>query len=311
MDSALSLRKLQSAGAFLAARWDIGETPWPHVSLLEARQSLVDGHGIFRLSFWQRLEAAERDLATRGFHEPHLMLRVPRSEVHRALVGWTCEEDDFLPGQADLLWATRMVEDHDVSLSNQGVPLSAFEVWEPRRATWQPWYEADRLLPDSTRMPAAGWAPITVQLKDGDVALAYWKVLPSAIPDSSPAFWVLLNLGDTSRGTLRSQDAAIADVARRLVDGPVAAVDLTDLGVLTIYPTRGHVWLQQLALVREPVASAGWLARRLERALGVSSTVLRAHPHGWTASANLWELVRRSGLSYVKTEFAAATWTGA
>ena len=311
VDSASALRRLSDASEFLPKRWDCTARPWPHKSLIAARGSLPDGHGIFRLSFWQRKEPALQDLAMRGLHEPHIMVRISRTAVQQALRGWNFEEDDFLPGEADLIWSVHASTGaQSETFSRVGVPLRDFDVWNAADCSWQPWHEASPLLPDSSRMGAMGWFPIAMRTRQGGPVLAYWKLLPTPRWRSGPTHWLLLTLDEFARGTLGSEDGAITIAVRQLADGPLGSLGPSELAVLTVHATRDRVWMEQLAVEWEEGRADSWLAAWLRRLAGTSSGALRARPHAFEDSPALYELVRRSGLPVIKKEFAAATWSG-
>ncbi len=308
VDAALSLRKMQRASVFLPVRWDADPRQFRHASLVSAQSTLADGDGIFRMSFWQRRDTGDRDLRRRGSCDSHILLRVKRHTVARALVDWRIEEDDGLPGEADLIWAVRRVDDPDDGFSTVGVPLCEFEVFDPASGHWHSWYDAPALLPDHVRLPAAGWFPVVLRTTHG-AGLGYWKVLRAHLA-SGPAFWLLLTLDDTSRGTLGSQDEAVAAALSPVVLDSLGELHHRELGVLTISPTNDKAWLEELTLTWASSRASTWWSRLWRRADEPSSAVLHAHRHSYVTRTELNELVKRSGLPRIKPEFPARAWSG-
>lgn len=262
------------------------------------------------MSFWRRLSDADADLRTRGTVSPHLLLRARRNAVEQAFKGWSFEEDDFLPGQADLIWSAQPVLDVDSRFGATGVPLSSFEVWEPSAQAWRPWHAAPSLCPDTTRLPAAGWQPLALRTTFGPV-LGFWKVLPAPVDAVGPRFWLLLTLDDTAPGSLGSQNNAIATALQPVMLGPLAKFCPSELGVLTVYPTHDRVWTEQFAVDWRPVPPRSWLAAQVERLAGMPSEALHAFAHPCLGVSAVSELLRRSGLPHTKLEFAPRIWLAA
>ncbi len=311
VDSSIALRKIFGASDFLPKRWDSAAQPWPHKSLVAAQSALPEGHGIFRMSFWQRREPAERDLRARGHYQPYLMLRVRRTAVRRALVGWSFEEDDYLRGEADLIWSVHSAPHGNASsFGARGVPLREFEVWNGMAHGWQPWHGASALLPDSARLAPLGWQAITMRTRRGGPVLAYWKVVPAAANAGVPAYWLLLTLDECSQGSLGSDDDAVTSVVRRLSSGPLSALHSADFAVLTIWPTRDRIWMEQLKVTWGDARPYGWLARRVHSLAGMPTAQLCATRERLVGSEAELDLVRRSLLAAAKTEFPAAIWEG-
>jgi len=310
VDSAINLRKLSGETEFRPKRWDTTDNAWPHRSLLAAKAALRHSHGIFRISFWQSHVPAERDLRSREVYEPHLMLRIARSAVIRAFNGWAIEEDDFLPGEADLIWTAQATDSDSSSLFNaQGVPLHNFEVWNDERLRWEPWRLADALAPDCVRLGATGWQPIGLNTRQGGPVLAYWKITPPRPSVSiGPACWLLMMLDENSRGTLGSEAEAITEAVILLANGPLGALQPSQFGVLTVHATRDRIWTEQYKVAWESVLPDHLLARVWRQLRGQPSQRLRATLHHFISLSDEIELFRISHLPLTKREISDSTW---
>lgn len=104
VDAHVGLRAACGDTLFRPARWPHDGTGWKHADLIAAAADIPTTDAIYRISFWVNEQEARNDLAARGWLQPHVMLRVPRTAVAQALEGWTFRVDDFLPGRADLIW---------------------------------------------------------------------------------------------------------------------------------------------------------------------------------------------------------------
>lgn len=199
VDGLQGLRALYSDQYFAPARWDVGERPWPHAPLKSALERNPPENGLYLVCFWINEAAGRRDLAARSIlGDRNVLLRVPRLEVARALSGWTCEPDDYLPSTADMFWASVPWTTQDEHRLCGGIPLERFEAWSEQRG-WQPWAEAELLFSTPVRMRRAGWHPATVPTWGHDVP-CHWQFV-DLLTSKTAETWCLV-VPDRDRTTL-------------------------------------------------------------------------------------------------------------
>jgi hypothetical protein len=308
VDSLRSMRSLITDPILRPRRWDTQQDPWKHKALLEAQTSKTEQQGIYSISFWTDPDAAWRDLQCRGISTTHVLTRVQKSVVQSTFSEWHHEEDDSLQGEAALIWTCRSANDFSTYFYNDGVSVDQFEVLDNNQ--WVPWNEALNLLPDRVRLTRQGWQPIAMKTTQGGATIAYWMAV--RMPDQLKAkrgHWLLLTLDETARGSLGSDDAAIARVTRDLCMGPLHALH-TDLeGIMTLYPTRDKLWTQTFDVSIDPVHQGSWWKRMLHKLLDMQEQYI------WTAKQEplltqqqTSALIRASRLSIAKPEFPDWIW---
>ena len=235
IDNLRLMRSLLKDPMLRPKRWDAQSEPWRHESLLSARALKTDQDGIYRISFWSDPDAAWRDLQCRGRYEPHILTRIHKSVVERVFSGWRHEEDDFLPGEASLIWTCCPVDDYGDDFYNGGVPVDLLEVLDD--AKWTSWTDATCLLPDQVRLTRQGWQPIGMWTRQGGPVLAFWLVvkLPQDCDSEGKKHWLLLTMDETAQGTLGTENSAIAQVTRDLWTGPLNAISGDISGVMGVH----------------------------------------------------------------------------
>ena len=203
-----SLRGLQGMRDCLRARrWG----DFPHRSLIAARRGLPGDHGIYRLSFWRSLEIAQAHLLRLGNRQ--LVTRVRHATVMRYMSGWTHEEDDHLPGQADLIWKVAPLTDEVEGFHRDGIPLSELEVLH--NCCWTPWHECQLLWPEALRLQSMGWSPHWLSSPHAWPRRIFWKLELAAPVAPWP---VLVLLQDRQAGGLHlaNDDAGMHQLLREL-----------------------------------------------------------------------------------------------
>lgn len=308
VDALQGLRALRSETHFRPKRWDKQTHPWQHRSLLSALQSKSDDQGIYRASFWINEQSALQDLRTRGSMAPHLLLRIRRTTVAQNLQGWHVEEDDFLEGQAALIWRCCPENDHGDHHFSGGIPLEEIDVSLDGQA-WYPWMMAEPLLPNGVRMARIGWQPAAVRTRQGGRVVCHWQLVQAPGSWENPKPWCLVTLDEESRGTLGGETEAVAQLAEQLLPGPLSAVAEELAGVLTIHVTQDRLWTEQFSIDRWPRQGGSWLlriARRLE--LVPPRWAYTATPMTSLARQQELLLVRASGLRHARTEIPAFVW---
>lgn len=275
-----SLRQMRGQTDFLPRRWDLHEHRWPHACLVAAQEALRGHRGIFRICFWRDLKSAKAHFDHYQGFDRYLLTRVRRDDVYAALKGWHVDEDDALPGQADLIWSVQDTTHGDEHFHRSGVPLRLMEVLDPSDHRWHPWISAPALRPDAVRLSGWGWQPLVLRLTTG-ASLAHWKLQRAR----SGLYWILLMVDDAhpERG-LAQQDAALSAATQQLLTGPLSAGATEVAGLITVCPTADRIWTEQLAVYQDVEAPTS-LRRRLWQALGVSEP------------AHRWCVESRPGLS--------------
>lgn len=190
-----------------ARRWD----DFPHRSLIDASRGLPSGHGIYRLSFWRSLEIAQAHLLRLG--NKQVVTRVRHATVARYMSEWTHEEDDHLPGQADLIWKVAPLTEEVDGFHREGIPLSELEVLN--NSAWTPWHECQLLWPEALRLQSMGWIPHWLSSPRAWPRRIFWKL--ELVTRVAP--WpVLVLLQDRQTGglNLANDDAGLQQLLREL-----------------------------------------------------------------------------------------------
>ena len=173
VDSFFALRKISSDTFFRPVRWSSDSYGIPHKALCKAETAL-ENQSIYRICFWFTRERALSDFHNRDCQTPRLLLRIPRSSVVKALYGWQFDDDDFLPGDATLIWNALPGLGEYCPI---GIPLKEFEIWDGE--SWESWESAKALQPDTIRMAEIGWSPISTRTIFNELINAHWCVIGS------------------------------------------------------------------------------------------------------------------------------------
>lgn len=306
VDAHHGLRAMCEDTLFRPAHWQAGSSQWQHPALVTAAEDMIDLEAIYRISFWINEQEARKDLAGRGRHCPHVMLRIPRHRVAEALGGWTFEQDEALPGQADLIWqrTARAGE----CFFDRGLPVEHFEVWEGK--DWLPWPFARALQPDGVRMAGVGWQPLALVTRQGGAVAAYWRMVLHYPAGASPKPWCLITLDERSPGTLGGETAAVQRAANLLLAGPLQPVAEHMAGLLTVHVTQDRLWTEQYTLAPQAPIPAS----RLQRLLGIRpaewlNPTWHVEPHTHLTRAQELSLIQASGLRQARPEAHSYAWT--
>lgn len=307
VDAHVGLRNACGDTLFRPARWPHDGTGWKHAELIAAAANIPTSEAIYRISFWVNEHEARNDLTARGWLQPHVMLRVSRASVAQALDGWTFGVDDFLPGQADLIW--RRTERAGDRFFDGGIPMDCFEVWESHG--WRPWHQAEAVQPDGVRLARAGWQPLALLARQGPV-MAHWCTVLHRPPGAPPEPWCLLTLDERSPGSLGSNTAAVQQAAELLLDGPLRMVAHHLGGLLTIHVTPERLWTEQYAVAfvpPSPPQSPSWHQRlRHIHPPEQPSHAWVVKPHWRLSRAQEYALIRSSGLRQARPEARGYAW---
>ena len=306
VDSHHGLRAMCEDTHFRPAHWQTGSSQWQHPALVAAAENMPDAEAIYRISFWINEQEARKDLVARGRHCPHVMLRVPRYRIAEALSGWTFEQDEALPGQADLIWH-RMARAGE-RFFDRGLPVEHFEVWEGNES--RPWPLAKAIQPDGVRMARIGWQPLALVTWQGGAVVAYWRMVLHHPADASPEPWCLITLDERSQGTLGGETVAVQQAANLLLAGTLQPVADHLAGLMTVYVAQDRLWTEQYTLAHQPPKPAS----RLQRLLGVRpaerlNSAWHVAPHTRLTHVQELSLIQASGLRQARPEAHSYAWT--
>ncbi|SEK13041.1 hypothetical protein SAMN05444746_112156 [Variovorax sp. OK212] len=294
---------------FCARRWDNGPNPWPHKSLCRALQDKPNGHGIYRICFWVNEGVARKRMARGGGSDVQILMRVRTLALTRVFEGWTFEEDDHLPGEADLIWSTEAVSVADEDFRRGGVPLEDFEVWT-EDGGWRPWHFAEPMWPEPVRMARIGWGRVAYRGPQHTVGGCYWQILPDPRVGHAHQFWCLLTSDEVIGGSVVGDLSALSGVLEQVVDGAAGAYAGAICGVLVVDLLNvplPEVWTQQYAVQwtlvhRSTCDHWPWGTRFLVRRLVGSRNMLvpDVEPSVLLKSGDVRNLIVRSGLRLAK-----------
>lgn len=235
-------------------------------------------------------------------------MRVSREAVRETLKEWSVEEDDFLRGDAVLIWSSRAVDDHPGGFFNGGIPLNTFEVWEG--GSWRHWDDALQAVPDKVRMIRQGWQPIVMTTRQGS-ALGYWTLVACSQAfqmKTHVGHWLVLVLDEDARGSLGGEARCVAAVAQDLF-GSSASGHGWLAGVLTVHPTKEKLWTEQYTVSSMKADSGGWLSNWLcSQGIVPQRYVWEAHACSTLSQAQERALVEESRLRIAKPEFPDLIW---
>jgi hypothetical protein len=124
------------------------------------------------MCYWSDETAAQQDYKMRS-RQPLLLMRLDKASVDQALPGWTFDVDD-LAGSGAVMYFTQCESDRQDRLSPAGVPMAAFEVWNPLKAVWIAAASEPQLQSEAQRMATIGAAAVQFRGLIGS-QLAYWK----------------------------------------------------------------------------------------------------------------------------------------
>lgn len=306
VDTHHGLRAMCEDALFRPAHWQARSSQWQHPALVTAAEDMPDSEEIYRISFWINEQEACKDLAARGRHCPHVMLRIPRHRVAEALGGWTFDQDEALPGQADLIWqrTARAGE----RFWDRGLPVEHLEVLEGNG--WLPWPLAGATQPDDVRMAGVGWQPLALVTRQGGAVVAYWRMVLHHPTGVSPEPWCLITLDERSRGTLGGETGAVQQAANLLLAGPLQPVAGHLGGLLTVYVAQDRLWTEQYTVAPQmPIPDS-----RLQRLLGIRpierpNSAWYVEPHTRLTRAQELSLIQVSGLRQARPEAHSYAWT--
>lgn len=262
-----------------------------------AAKYIKGNDAIYRISFWENQGEARADLAARGFCTPHVMMRVSRASVAKALEGWTFGDDDFLSQRAALIWQCRSRKGE--IFCDQGIPVEQFEVWESNG--WRPWTQAESLLPDRARLTRVGWQPLSVVTRQGPV-IAYWCIV-QLVPHDSDSQWVLLTLDNSYPGTLGGEYDAVNQVANLLLTNQLCMVAPFVGGILTVHADEDRLWTEQYEVSHSEDPSPSFFRRILQ-----PQKTWKVECKHLLPPIQERALIRKSGLRAARPELRSSVW---
>lgn len=305
VDAHHGLRAMCEDQLFRPAHWQAGSSQWQHPALVNAAEGMPGSEAIYRISFWINEQEARKDVASRGWQKPHVMLRIPRHRVAEALRGWTFDQDEALPGQADLIW--HRTANAGERFFEGGIAVEHFEVWE--KGDWHPWPLAEAMQPDGVRMARIGWQPLALVTRQGGAVVAYWRMVLHHPAEASPQPWCLITLDERSRGTLGGETAAVQQAAELLLAGPLQPVAERLAGLLTVHVTQDRLWTEQYAVALQAPTPDSWLQRLLAtRPVERQNPAWYVEPHTRLARAQELSLILASGLRQARPEARSYAW---
>lgn len=182
-DSLEKLRAQRQTDPVLRARRTFGNEPeFLHFQVVQEMQTIGEGEGVFRMSFWKTWEDLRANLWA---HRAGSGIQRVRKD-HEAFASFKRDHDEYLKAQAWFYWASMPLVSANDKWSPIGIPHIDIEILHPNGQ----WMSMDS-IPALNYIAGEGWDTYTLS-GSSDTPAPLWATVRTRASDPSGSAWVVL-----------------------------------------------------------------------------------------------------------------------